>query len=266
MNCDLSIPVIRDLPPGRLAARKHHLLAEIEGALESGRRFRPARSRPAYVLVALLVALAAIAGPTLAFSAGVRELIGLSSPHPILPKARLQVSAPAPHRQVLRLFTAPSGDEGECVFIEVGRATASRTPNDRGGGECTASGGKLHSPELRFQIGYSITRRPNGPGIRTWIPAYAYGWVSPRLHATRVELEWRRGHQPLALAHGYFIGATGILNNAPFADLPFYLAAYDAKGREVARHKLNNADLYLDWKRGHVQAKLRAYWRTHGHP
>jgi hypothetical protein len=27
-----------------------------------------------------------------------------------------------------------------------------------------------------------------------------------------------------------------------------------------------NAGLYLDWKRNHVEDKLRAYWRKHGRP
>jgi hypothetical protein len=39
---------------------------------------------------------------------------------------------------------------------------------------------------------------------------------------------------------------------------------HDAHGREVARRKVDNASLYLDWTRDHVQARLRAYWKTHG--
>jgi hypothetical protein len=266
MNSDYSIPPIRDLPPGRLAELRQHLLAEIECKPE-GRLFRPTRWRPVYALVAAIIVLAAIAGPTLALSSSAREFIGLSSsPRPVFTKARLKVSAPAPHGQVLRLYTAPSTGGGECWFIGVSPATSAAKPNDRRGAGCALSGGSLHSTKLPFQVGMGQVRRPNGPGFSTWIPADVSGWVSPALHAARVELVWRRGHQRLSFANDYFLGATAIVYSPPFADLPFYLVAYNASGHEVARQKLDNASLYIDWKRDGVRDRLRSYWKVHGHP
>ena len=267
MNSNYSIPPLRDLPPDRLAERRQQLLTEISSQHERHQLLRPSRWRPVYTLTAAVVALGAIAAPTLALSASVREFVGLSSPHPLFAQARLLVSAPAPHHQVLRLYTAPSTGGGECWFVGVGSGGRPTKPNDRRGGGCTLPGGSLHPTKLLpLQMGMSQIRRPNGPGIRTWIPADVSGWVNPTLHATRIELVWQHGHQRLAFANEYFLAATPILYSPPLSDLPFYVVAYNASGREVARHKLDNATLYIDWKRNHVQAKLRAYWKAHGRP
>jgi hypothetical protein len=164
---------------------------------------------------------------------------------------------------VLRLYTAPASNGGTCQFITISDLHAPATPKMNGGGECTLRGGTLHSTKIPFQTSGSWSRRPNGPGIRKWIPAFVDGWVSPALHATRVQLEWRQGTQLLPLKNNYFISAAPILYSPPFRDLPFYLVAYTANNHEVARHNLGTAGLYIDWKKDHVESKLRAYKKAH---
>src|SRR6266511_1395774 len=77
MKGDFSIPPLRDLPPGRLAQRREHLLFEITRERESCgalarlwpvRRRRPRRQR---ILVLAAAALVAVVGTASAFS-GVR--------------------------------------------------------------------------------------------------------------------------------------------------------------------------------------------------
>lgn len=252
----MTIPAPLDLPPGCLAARREHLVSEVS------RRRRG--TRPARLLAIAAVALGLTAGSALALSGRARELVGLSSgPHPVLASARLEVSAPAPHDQRLGLYTARSTDGGDCVLVAVAPPGRRPKPSGRGGYAC---GSRQPRAGDGLTWGFTQVRRPTGPGIRTWIPAAVDGWIGPKRHAARVELEWRRGHQRLAFRNGYFIGATPILYSPPFADLPFYLVAYDAQGHQVAIAKLNNASLYLDWKRNHVEDRLRAYWREHGRP
>jgi hypothetical protein len=262
-----SLPPSRDLPPGRLAVRREHLLAEttvIGRAPTAASAFRGGRRR---LLVATVVALVAIGGPALALSATLRQLVGLSFPHPILRDARLQVTAPAPHGQVLRLYTAPTREGGECWFVSVADARSRPSPNLRGSASCTVTkGAKLHSSKLPLEASWSMARRGDGQGARTWIAASVDGWVSPVLHATRVQLEWAHGRQRLRLENNYFLGAAPVLYSPSFADLPFYLVAYDANGVEVARQKLGNAGLYLDWKHDRIQSKLRAYRLLHPNP
>ena len=226
---------------------------------------RPSRWRPVYTLAAAVVALGAIAAPTLALSASVREFVGLSSPRPLLAQAQLQVSAPAPHGQVLRLYTAPSTGQGECWFVGTNPAGSAAKANESRGMGCTLSGGSLHSTKLPFQIGMAQVRRPNGPGISTWIPANVSGWISPTLHATRVELVWQHGHQRLAFANDYFsprrrFSTARRFRTCPSTSSPTTPADTKSHAQVRQRDPLHRLEAH------HVQAKLRAYWKAHGRP
>lgn len=89
MSSDSLLPPLRDLPPGRLADRTEHLLAEV------GRqgRFPSVRRGPVRVLVAAVVASAIVVAPALALSGSVRELVGLTSGASSPPVARGWVTA-----------------------------------------------------------------------------------------------------------------------------------------------------------------------------
>lgn len=88
MTDTISFPPRRDLPPGRLEARKQHLLAEIAGEPErprlsppSVRLFKQPHSRRSAVAVG--VAVAALAGVGAAISAGLGAFNGIgAAQHP----------------------------------------------------------------------------------------------------------------------------------------------------------------------------------------
>ncbi len=154
------------------------------------------RSRLPRALV-LTFAAALVIGPTLAFSAGVRQFLGLSTiPRPVLAKAVLQVSASAPHGQVVRVFVAPSDTGGTCEFTDIVPAGAAGRAVGGGGGACAARRGPLHPKTSAAPLTWSMSmgRKPTGPRLATWVPAVFSGWVNPQLQAARVELVWRRGH------------------------------------------------------------------------
>jgi len=219
---------------------------------------------PRTLVVALVVAL--VIGPTLAFSAGVRHLLGLSSaPQPVLAKAVLQVSAPAPHDQIVRLFVAPSDKGGTCEFTDVVPAGSAQGAVGGGGGACTGRAAQLHPrgsvAPLMWAI--SMSRRPTGPALATWVPVVFTGWINPQMHAARAELVWRRGHVRLAFEHDYFVAAPTVLRNPAFANLPFDVVVYDHAGHAITRRRIPESLLYFEWKRNHVADKLHQWRLSH---
>ena len=56
-------------------------------------------------------------------------------------------------------------------------------------------------------------------------------------------LEWRFGSHELAFRNGYFVGGGAFLYEPPLPKLPFAVVAYDARGREVGRRKLDRKTL-----------------------
>jgi hypothetical protein len=96
------------------------------------------------------------------------------------------------------------------------------------------------------------------------VPPIVHGSLARGLHARRVQVEWRGGFHRLQYRRGYFLGGTPRLYIPPFAAFPFFVVAYDAAGREVARKKLESPTLrlmrggwrqyareYNPWKRRH---------------
>ena len=57
-------------------------------------------------------------------------------------------------------------------------------------------------------------------------------------------LEWATGSHKLAFDGSYFLGAN-LFYNSPARDLPFFVVAYEAGGKEVARMKIPNGWLYI---------------------
>ena len=219
---------------------------------------------PRTLVVALVVAL--VIGPTLAFSAGVRHLLGLSSaPQPVLAKAVLQVSAPAPHDQIVRLFVAPSDKGGTCEFTDVVPAGSGPRAVVGGGGACVGRTAQLHPKGSVAPLTWamSMSRRPTGPALATWVPVVFSGWVNPRLYTARVELVWRRGHVRLAFEHDYFVAAPAVVRNPAFANLPFDVVVYDRAGHAIARQRIPESLLYFEWNRNHVAKKLHQWRLSH---
>jgi hypothetical protein len=223
------------------------------------------RVLPRVLVLALVAAL--LIGPTLAFSAGVRNFLGLSSsPQPVLAKAVLQVSAPAPHRQIVRLFVAPSDKGGTCEFTDIVPSGSALGAVGGGGGTCAGRGAHIHPSGSAAPLTWTMSmgHKPTGPALATWVPVVFSGWVNPRLQAARVELVWRRGHLRLAFEHDHFLAAPAALRNPAFVDLPFSVVVYNHAGQAVAHQRLPESLLYFEWKRDHVAKKLHA-WRV-SHP
>jgi hypothetical protein len=219
---------------------------------------------PRALVVALVVAL--VIGPTLAFSADVRQLLGLSSaPQPVLAKAVLQVFAPAPHDQTVRLFVAPSDKGGTCEFTDIVPARSAPRAVGGGGGACVGREAQLHPRDSVAPLTWAMSmgRKPTGPALATWVPVVFSGWVNPRLHATRVELVWRRGHVRLAFEHHYFVAAPGVVRDPAFADLPFDVVLYNHAGHAIAHQRIPESVLYFEWKRNHVAKKLHRWRLSH---
>jgi hypothetical protein len=141
------------------------LAAAVEPAFPNGRDVlaRAGSTRrllPGALVVALVAAL--VIGPALAFSAGVRHFFRLaSSPKPVLAQAVLQVSASAPHGQIVRLFVAPSDKGGTCEFRDIVPAGSAHCAV-AGGGACAGRATPLHPrgsvPPLTWAI--SMSRKP----------------------------------------------------------------------------------------------------------
>lgn len=206
--------------------------------LSEPRPERPvSRRQRRLVVVALAAGVVAIAAPALAFD-GVRSLIGLDHPLPVLEESRLLVSAPVAEGTVARLWISPSTSGGECLFQTFGPPGDVEHAPEMGGGLCKHPGViSWEGIPLTLQMG--ATKRPLVPrGAREWIPPVISGRVDPELAAARVEVRWTGGSRALTLANEYFIGAVEEIYEPPLESEPFFLVAYDAAGNEVARRKL----------------------------
>jgi hypothetical protein len=95
------------------------------------------------------------------------------------------------------------------------------------------------------------------------VPPIVFGSVYSKLHATRIEIEWKGGSHELALRNGWFLGGTPALYMPSFAEFPFVVVAYDAHGKAVARKKLESPSLLLlsgGWKE---YARKYHAWQKH---
>jgi hypothetical protein len=206
------------------------------------KRWTPSRR---LVVAAVVIALAAIAGPALAFSDGVRSFLGLQSQPAVLEESRLLVSASVAEGTVARLWESPSRSGGECSFVTFGPPGNVERPSEMGGGVCSEA--QFSRPDRSMPVSVGVTKRPLRPaGAAEWVPPVVNGYVDPNLGATRVEMRWTGGSKELAYANGHFIGAVEALYQAPAELLPIRVIAYDAEGREVHRTDLNAASFRID--------------------
>ena len=201
------------------------------------------------VAVAVSIAVLAVAAPAIALSAGLRQFLGFERPTPVLKQARLLLSAPAGNGFFAHELDSPSSTGGRCFFQTRDHdPTALHPPRVSGAGACSEHGSRpllQATPHLPLNVGLSVTRRPKHGIAANWVPPTVDGAVLPSLHATRVVVSWRGGRHQLALRNGYFLGGTPLLYMPPFASFPFYVVAYNPRGTEVARSKLQGATLML---------------------
>jgi hypothetical protein len=222
-------PPERGLPPGRLSARREHLLRELRGA-----GAHPARAlRPRHALLAAAVAIAAVLVAP-AFGMG-HWLFGRLDSDPRLPgivgdRVQKLLSVPSPAGEV-SLWIGPTQASGRCVFMHIGAAAnasgAAPTPN--GGSQC--------------DIG------PSGPQTLpittdlTWYPANGTftllldGHVAAGSGIEKVTLQSATGTRKLALVKGYFLTDLAVApqGQLPTSGRPYILVGYDGQDQEVSR-------------------------------
>lgn len=215
---------------------------------------RPRPQRPRGRRPALIVAVAlAVAAPALAFSSGVRSLLGFDRPEPVLEQARLLVSAPVGNGFYAHAWASPSSTGGWCEFLTIDHSPVARAASDsNGGGGCSTNGGRRPraSREVPLTISLSVSRRPKSGVPANWVPPIVEGAVLPSLRPARVEAIWNGGSLPLRLSNNNILGGSPALYMPPFENFPYIVVAYDARGKEVARKRLQSPTLMLmnGWK------------------
>ena len=160
-------------------------------------------------------------------------------PRAVLAQAELKLEVPAEGGHVLRLFVSPSTTGGECKFTVVAAKGSPIRPDMMGGGSCSLNPTGEPTKQPPITIGVSKVRK----GLSA-VFSQLDGRVDPDLDVRRVMLEWATGSHELAFDGGYFLGAN-LFYNPPARDLPFFVVAYEAGGKEVARMKIPNGWLYI---------------------
>jgi hypothetical protein len=215
------------------------------------------------------IALVAVAVPALAFSAGVRSLLGFGTPRPVFTQSRLLVSGPVGNGFFAHLWKSPSSSGGTCAFATLdhqlgvpGYPTAFN-----GVMECSPQRLRLVPLSAEHPLSYTISvrSRPKSGDPRKWVPPTVSGQVYLLFHATRVQIEWRGGSHRLSLRGAYFVGGSPALYKPSFKNLPYYIVVYNSGGREVARQKLGSPTLELmsGW---HEFTPKYIRWKTHQRP
>jgi hypothetical protein len=221
---------------------------DVRARVPQAGRFPRAALRAA-LAVAVVVAVVL---PAVAFSSGVRSLLGFGSPRPRYEQARLTAAAPLPDGRVAHLWVSPSTTGGECLFVTFDPRRSTPHPSRMfGGGGCSLRP-QTHAPLFDWSLSRGIGRTPT----------VLSGRIDPRLHPARVVLRWHGGFRDITSRGGYFIAADPVLKNPPFRSLPLDVVAFDKHGRQVSTSRIPSAFLYSNWKRD--QPKLRVYRRAHG--
>lgn len=224
-----SLPLDRGLPERRFAARRDHLVRELE--VSRGRGGSLWGLRPRHALVAAALGLVAVvAAPALGVGHG---LFGLLDSDPRVPgivgnRVQQLVSVPTPAGEA-SLWVGPTEASGRCVFIHVGGVANGGVPTPNGGSQC--------------DIGPSAPQTLPIATNLTWYPANGTftllidGHVAPGSRITRVVMKAGAQARVLTLAKGYFLAdvATAPQGQLPANGTPYVLVGYDKNGQEVSR-------------------------------
>jgi hypothetical protein len=214
------------------------------------RRSRPAKRTGRHALIALPLVFLAIVLPAVGLSVGLRSALGLGPrATPVLSRANLLVQAPVGNGFYAQAWRAPSTTGGTCLFLTHNRSWHRLRPVLwNGGGSCSEHGGvKLNSTTAQLPLapGISIARRAKHGVLRNWVPPIVFGSVYPKLHATRIVLEWNGGSHQFALRGDWFLGGTPALYMPSPDKLPFNVVAYDRAGHTLAHKTLDPKVLML---------------------
>ena len=202
-----------------------------------GRTRRPVRRIA--IAAAVVVAIAAIAAPTLAFSDGVRSFLGLQR-QPVFEKAQLLVSAPVGDGGVAHLWSSPSRHGGECIFLSYDLPGKIERPSRiTGGGSCSLTPGP--QPRKSGLLGGSVSRYRDFQVGSGSVGPVLYGYLDSSLGVKRVEIRWTGGSKELGFANDYFLGVVEPLRDAGPEKLPVRVIAYGGEGQVVRQIKVNPA-------------------------
>jgi hypothetical protein len=163
--------------------------------------------------------------------------------------ATLLVSAPIGGGRIAHAWVAASSDGGECYLVTVDRVRAPTQPAAHHEVSCGPTSLEASMPVSRSTpLSLVLSIETRGPQAAQWVPPIVSGFVLPQLHASRVQLEWSGGSHRLGLRGSSFIGGGSFLYAPPFATLPYFVVAYDDRGRVVAQAKLGSPGLYPNLK------------------
>jgi hypothetical protein len=234
MTLDLDRPPAeRSIPADRYAARRDHLLHELEAV---NRRARlPGGLRPRHALLAAGAAIVAVVtAPALGVGNG---LFGRLDSDPRLPgivgngvQKLVSVETPAGEAS---LWIGPTQASGRCVFIHIGNTADGAVPTPNGGSQCDIG----PSAPQTLPIATDLTWYPAGGGTFTLL---LDGHVAGGSRITKIALKSGTETKTLPLAKGYFLSdlATAPQGQLPTDGGPYVLVGYDAHDQEVSRVNL----------------------------
>jgi hypothetical protein len=224
-----SLPPDRDLPVGRFAVRRDHLLREVEASGARGETPRRVRLRHVLVAVAAVIA-AATAAPALGFGHGLFGFLDSDPRVPGIVANRVQklVSVPTPAGEA-SLWFGPTEASGRCVFLHIGGAPKGTQPTPNGGSQCDVG----PSAPQTLPIATNLTWYPANGTFTLLVD----GRAAPGSGIARVVLKSSVGTKVLTLASGYFLAdvATAAQGQLPADGRPYILIGYDKGGQEISR-------------------------------
>jgi hypothetical protein len=256
MTDRVSFPPLRDLPPGRLEARRQHLLSEIAREPERSRLSLPAvplrqRRRSWRPASALAVAVAALAGAGVAIAAGfgvfegtpappdvstsftqlnkmadaaVQQGIALKWPHVDASKAHGVIEVQTPDGPE-DLWAAPNDRGGDCYFIDWANDPPLQDGTKYGfGGGCNPPPTPASSPPAPSNITFGEVWVVGHPDVRTV-------WGTVKVAAATVQITFEDGSRVmLPVVEHAFLGS---LSRGTIK--PIEVTALDAAGNQVAQ-------------------------------
>jgi len=235
-----------DMPPGRLQARRDHLIYEIRPRSSVASIRNPRRPLAVVILAgaALIIPTLALSGRLGLFDLGAYVSGNAKAPHPSvvdLSQARKLVGMTLSSGRALTVWQAPTTGGGQCTFTHYSEPSAASAPPTviDGSAECSdAAPSQKWSSDQPLSTGLEWNREPGG-----LYAVLVEGLVNPSSQIARVDLRSASGPTPMAFANDYFLGElppTSAAGQLPDGG-PYVLIAYDSAGKVVATEDLQAA-------------------------